>query len=382
MKSAMTESLTLCKRLAAIHRTITSSLDFEEALGLIAGSGLQLVGASSCIVLLRKGDETLRICAAQGVHTATAERFVGSLKESVLGELRHYLGFPASQKIAASPIVSDSIVKGILVVIRDAPLDSEERWLLSALADQAAITLGNAHLHETLVSREARLEDEVERTRKLARELEALIQSVAQDLRVPLQTLAGCRKLLRDEYGEQRLTGRAREVLIRMAAGARTMKGMIHDLLAYTDLAGTELNLEPLELEEVISEALAELEEEIKGRGGAVRVEPPLFKVLAHRRILVRILGDLLANAVHVVNPGGPQLIEVRAELLGEFVRVSVVNNGIRGVFERPERTEEDDGTGVGLVIVQRGLERMGGRIGVESASGQGNRFWIELRGA
>lgn len=392
MNDEASSSLTRFKRLAAIHRTMTPSLRFEEALRLIAGSGVDLVGAAACLVLLQEGEEGLRICAAKGVDPAVAERFIGPMEESVIGRLQVHLGFAGSQNIAAFPILSDRILQGILVVIREIPLTAEEAWLLSALADQAAITLGTAHLHETWVSREGKLQDEAERFRKLAGDLEALILSVAHDLRAPLRTLADSGKLLLDECGEHFLPGMGREHLIRIASGADRMEALIHGLLTYSHLAKAELNLEPVDLEGAVLEALAGLQPEIQNRGGHVRVEPPLFKGLAHRGTLVRILGNLLSNAVKFVRPGQPPLVEVRAELLGDLVRVSVRDNGIGidgahldrvfGAFERLPRTQEFPGTGIGLAIVRRGMERMGGHCGVDSTVGQGSRFWIELRQA
>jgi signal transduction histidine kinase len=390
MNDVAVGNLTLFKRFAAINRTITTSLDFEEVLGLIVRSGLEFVGAAACLVLLREGEGALRICAARGVDPAVADAFVGPMQESVLGEVRQFLGFAGMEGIAAAPIMSDGVVQGILVVIRNTPLNSQETWLLSALADQAAITLGNAHLHGTMISRNAELQNEVSRSWKVAQELAGLIQAVAEDLREPLRTMSGSEKLLLDESGGQPLTKGSREFLIRIASVARKTAGLIQDLLADTQLAKAELALEPVDLEHAVSEAVAGIETEIAGRGGSVRVDAPLFKVLAHRKTLAKILGNLLSNALKFISPSAAPLVEVSAERLGEFVRVSVLDNGIgireesQGrlfrVLDQLNRAEEYPGTGIGLAIVQRGAERMGGRCGVESKAGKGSRFWIELR--
>lgn len=391
MKRAITAKQNLFQRLSAIHRTVAPSLDFEEALGLIAGCGLEFVGAASCLVLLQEGEDALRICAAQGVDPKAAERFVGPMQESVLDELMRHLGFSPSESVAAAPIMTERGVQGILVVIRDSPLSPEEACLLSALADQAAITLENAHRHQTLVSRHAMLEDEVDRSRKLAGELDALIQSAARDLREPLRIMAACSRLLLNECGKESLTLEGRKYLSRIAWGAGTMEALIQDLLAYTHLTRAELILEPVDLEGAVSEALAEFQTEIESRRGLVRVEVPLPNVLAHRKTLVRILKNLLSNAVKFVIPGVPPLVEARAEVLGDWVRLSVADHGIGireadldrifAAFERLNRAEEYPGTGLGLAIVQKGMERMGGRSGVESKVGKGSHFWIELRG-
>ena len=382
----------LFKRFAAITRTMTSSLDFEEALGLIVGSGLQFVGAAACLLLLREEGGGLRICAAQGVDPTAAERFLEPMEESVIGKVRQYFGFSRLQGIAASPIISSGVVQGILVVLRAAPFNSEETCLLSTLADQAAITLTNAHRHGSLISRAVTLQEEAAYSQNLARELEALIESVAQDLRMSLRTLMASGKLLLKERGEHLLEGRGRESLIRIASDARKMEASIQDLLAYSRVVSAELNLESVDVAEAVSEALSELKPEIEGRGGLVRVEPSLLKVVAHRKTLVKALVNLLSNAVKFVRPGVEGSVEVKAELRGEFVRVSVLDNGIgireadqEGIFKVHERlSREDDrpGTGMGLPFVLKGTERMGGRCGVEAKLGQGSRFWIELPAA
>jgi len=392
MKGLIGGNQDLFKRLAAITRTMTSSLDFEEALGLIVGSGLQSVEAAACLLLLREGEGALRICAAQGVDPTAAERFLEPMEESVIGKVRQYFGFSRLQGIAASPIMSNGVLQGILVVIRAAPFNSEETCLLSTLADQAAITLTNAHRHGSMISSAVTLQEEAAHSRKLARELEALIESVAQDLKMSLRTLTASGKLLLKERRERLLEGKGREHLIRIASDARKMETSIQDLLAYSRVVSPELSLESVDVEEAMSEALAELKPEIEGRGGLVRVAPSLLQVVAHRKTLVKALLNLLSNAVKFVSPGVEGSVEVKAELRGEFVRVSVLDNGIGireedqegifGVHQRLSREDDSPGTGMGLPFVLKGAERMGGRCGVESKLGQGSSFWIELRAA
>src|SRR5579859_3677984 len=276
MKSLVTEDHTLMKRFAAINRTITASLDVEEALGLIARNGCDLVGAVSCLVLLQDCDECLRIRAAQGIPPSLMAGFSGPMEESILDDLRHFLKISDAWSLSAAPIMMDRIVQGILIVVRDAPLDSEESWLLSALADQAAITLGNARLHEQVLSREARLQEEGERSRKFVLELETLIKTLAHDLRSPLRSMMGCSELLIHEYSEQFTAGKGREYMARIASGARKMDDLIKDLLTYSNLAGGELLLEPVDLEAAVSKALAELMPAI-ANPGLVRIVPPLL---------------------------------------------------------------------------------------------------------
>ena len=386
MGNETTESLTRIKRLAAANRAISASLDFEEALRRIAESAYEVVGAASCLVLLREGEDSLRIYAAQGINPATAERFVGSMDELIFDKLQQFLGLPGLQSSAAFPIISDHVVRGILVVIRAAPLDAEETRLMSALTDLAAVKLGSIYHKETLASRERKLQGEVDRSRKGIRELEAMLESVARDLRGHLRNLAEGGQGPLDESGVQTPAISRREPLARMAWGARKAGALIGDLLAFSRLAGAELILAAVDLDGVVAEAQAEVEMEIRHRAGVIHVQSPLFKAFAHRETLVKILGNLLWNGAELVPPGEPPRLDVKAELLGDRVRISVQDNGegigeldLDRIFGDFERLEGRPDSRIGLAVVHRGMERMGGRCGVESKPGEGSRFWIEL---
>ena len=107
---------------------------------------------------------------------------------------------------------------------------------------------------------------------------------------------------------------------------------------------------------------------------------------------MIKVLRHLLSNAIKFVRPHDVPWVEVKAEALAGFVRVSVSDRGIGihekyfgrifGVFERLNPAEDYPGAGIGLAVVRRGMERMGGRCGVESKPGEGSRFWVDLREA
>src|SRR5439155_27051483 len=114
------------------------------------------------------------------------------------------------------------------------------------------------------------------------------------------------------------------------------------------------------------------------------------FSILAHQGTAVQVACNLISNAIKFVAPGLTPHVRIRMEQLGEYGRLWVEDNGIGiapefhqrifRVFERLHGSEKYPGTGVGLAIVRKGMERMGGRVGVESAPGQGSRFWADLR--
>jgi signal transduction histidine kinase len=114
-----------------------------------------------------------------------------------------------------------------------------------------------------------------------------------------------------------------------------------------------------------------------------------LHSVCAYEPTLNLMVNNLVANAIKFVKPGDAPAVTVRSEKHGEKVRLWVEDNGIGihpdglskifGVFQRLHPVDKYPGTGIGLAIVQKGAERMGGKAGVASDFGKGSRFWIEL---
>jgi len=112
--------------------------------------------------------------------------------------------------------------------------------------------------------------------------------------------------------------------------------------------------------------------------------------VKAHSVTLTQILVNLISNATKFVPPGITPNVQIRAEQDGEFARLWVEDNGIGipaddqnrifRVFERVHGVDSYPGTGLGLAIVRKGVERMGGQVGVESEVGKGSRFWLRLK--
>jgi signal transduction histidine kinase len=170
------------------------------------------------------------------------------------------------------------------------------------------------------------------------------------------------------------------------------MEELIQDILAYSRLSRDALELVPLDLGAMAERAVAEL----RGAGvpgGAdaqVLVEHPFPWVLGSRPVLGQILSNLLSNAAKFTAPGERACIRIRTEPRGSRVRLWIEDEGIGladehrhrifNVFERLHGGETYPGTGIGLAIVRKGIERLGGAAGVESKRhGRGSRFWIEL---
>src|SRR5581483_8191375 len=168
---------------------------------------------------------------------------------------------------------------------------------------------------------------------------------------------------------------------------AALMDTLIQDLLAYARLGRAAVEIQSVALDEVIAAAQHNVTAAAAEKQAEVAVAPDLPAVRGNRAVLVQVFTNLLSNAIKF---GGPRpSVLVWAERLQDYVRVSVADTGIGikpehhernfKVFERLHGADEYAGTGIGLAIVRQAVERMGGRVGLESALGAGSRFWIDL---
>lgn len=265
---------------------------------------------------------------------------------------------------------------------------------------QAEITERN-RIEEALREAQARLTDHAgqleevvaERTSELIatnKQLEALVHSIAHDLRAPLRAMQGFATLLVEQEGLE-LSDMGRDFAQRISKSAEHMDALLSDLLTFTRISQQPMELAPVKLQAVVESALAGLRAEMEGKHAAVESTGPWPLVLAYAPTLKEALFNLVGNALKFVAPKVRPHVRLWAEERAEFVRVWVEDNGVGIAADHQSqifrlfvrlRGDKYPGTGLGLAIVQKGIERMGGHVGVESAPGQGSRFWFELRKA
>ena len=219
-------------------------------------------------------------------------------------------------------------------------------------------------------------------------ELEAFNYSISHDLRAPLRSIRSFAQFLREDASGE-LGKEKDDYLRRVESAAKYMDILLLDLLQYSRLSRSELLLGPVDLELAINDVLTSIDPEVQERKAEVRVRAPLASVRAHPATLRQILYNMVANALKFVAPDQVPNVEISTETQNGFVRVWVIDRGIGiapqyhkkvfGLFQRLHSHEAYPGTGIGLALVRRGVERMGGRIGLESELGQGSRFWFEL---
>ncbi len=318
----------------------------------------------------------------------------------------------------AVPVVSRTgdLTGGLFFADPQPGLFSEElARTVTGIAAQAAIAVDNANLYCEL-SRELRKKSEAEEELQVAQQQlrihagdlekmveertkslrEAIVQmeefsySVSHDLRAPLRAMNAYADALIEDYGNK-LDATARNYLERIKRSSQRMENLTHDVLTYSRVARTEVELTKVNVEAVLRDLIAQYAD-LQPAAADVIVDAPLHLIRAHESSLGQVLANLLTNAAKFVAPGVRPRIRVRTERTETSVRIWIEDNGIGippefqsslfRVFERVPTQFNFEGTGIGLAIVRRAIEKMGGTCGVNSDGRNGSRFWIELRPA
>jgi PAS domain S-box-containing protein len=220
------------------------------------------------------------------------------------------------------------------------------------------------------------------------KELEAFSYSVSHDLRAPLRGIDGWSLALLEDYGDQ-LDERALEYLGRVRSEAQRMGLLIDDLLQLSRVARADIAPARVNLTAVADGIVSRLREAHPGRTIDFRLEPGLV-VAGDARLLEIVLTNLMQNAVKFTAPRSDARIELGRTSADEGCAFYVRDNGVGfdmaqawklfGAFQRFHKAQDFPGTGIGLAIVQRVIQRHGGRIWAEAAPDQGATFYFQLR--
>ncbi len=279
-----------------------------------------------------------------------------------------------------APLLVRGHLVGVLSVYGQASLEEETLATLATVADAVA---------QGLERRRAELSLQ-EHARELARsneELQQFAYVASHDLQEPLRMVASYTQLLARRY-KGKLDTDADEFISYAVDGVNRMQRLIQDLLAYSRVGTRGHEFKPLDSGQALGKALANLKALVDETGATLVIQGKLPQVMADETQLTQLFQNLVGNALKFRGKTPPRVL-VEAELQGTEWRFTVEDNGIGiepqyyerifVIFQRLHGKEEYPGTGIGLAICKKIVERHGGRIGLDSQPGQGTTFWFTL---
>lgn len=283
-------------------------------------------------------------------------------------------------RVPPSPRLSE---ERIYEVVYQPRITAAETVVVVVIVDITQRKKASDLLEKTVAERTARLQE-------MLGELEAFSYSVSHDMRAPLRAMQGYADALLSDYRE-RLDDKGQQYLERIYRASHRMDSLIQDVLAYSRVAKAEIKLAPVDLGKLIDEVLPS-HPEFQFPQAEIKIERPLLPVLGHEAYLTQCVTNLLGNAVKFVGPGVKPAISIRTEPWGEGVRIWFEDNGIGiepqhqerifQIFGQVHGENKYGGTGIGLAIVRKAVQRMDGEVGLVSELGRGSRFWIILKTA
>ena len=262
------------------------------------------------------------------------------------------------------------------VEISLSPMETEEGYfVVSVIRDVTRQKKAEQALKE--------LADELARSNT---DLQQFAFAASHDLQEPLRAVAGCTQILQKRYADK-LDARADELIEEAVQGATRMQSLVNDLLEFSRVGSRGQPLKRVDARQSLEDALHNLAVTIR-ESGAVVTHDPMPEVLADATQLAVVFQNLVANAIKFRGDQRPE-IHVGAERRPGEWRFFIRDNGIGIepqyferiflVFQRLHTRKESPGTGIGLALCKRNVERHGGRIWVESEVGKGSTFYFTI---
>lgn len=267
-----------------------------------------------------------------------------------------------------------------------------DQQVLETIAAQMAIAIQNAQLLDKVRHHTDELEQRViERTTQLEaknRELETFTYSVSHDLKAPLRGIDGYSRLLLEDYLDQ-LDDKGRTFLHSIRHATTQMNQLIDDLLVYSRMERRKLSAAQINPAVVIQTLIAEYADEAQAQGITIITDVPDTSISSDSEGLTMALRNLIENAFKFTRKTDSPVVEIGGRETDTSCILWVRDNGIGfdmqyhdrifEIFQRLHRAEDYVGTGVGLAIVRKAIERMGGRVWAESELEHGATFYLEI---
>ncbi len=327
----------------------------------------------------------------------TGEPVVMSDMSKYPGALKGYVQKEHIQSAAVIPLVGRTGVVGTMNLIATQPrtFDDSGLELLMTIGRQVAIGLERAHLHAALQAElaEHKLTEEqlAARTSKLEqsnRDLQDFAYVAAHDLQEPLRKVQAFGGRLADKYADA-VDATGRDYLNRMLDASGRMQRLINDLLVFSRVSTRAQSFTKVDLDIVVRRVLSDLENRIERANARVEIIDELPAIQVDPTQMHQLLQNLIGNALKFQREGIPPVIRVSAQVSSNECQIVIEDNGIGfdtqyldrifKPFQRLHTRDEYEGSGIGLAICRRIVERHRGKIAATSTPGKGATFLVTL---
>lgn len=237
------------------------------------------------------------------------------------------------------------------------------------------------------VAMEAIVAERTAHLKQTIAELEGVSYSLSHDLRGPLRTIQGFAQLVLEDAAD-RLKPEEKDLLNKAIRASHRLDRLIQDVLTYTRVSRQTVTLQTVDVERLLRQIIDE-RPELRSPRADIQIVGALHPVRGHEASLTQVITNLLDNAVKFVPPERQPKIRIQSRLVGDSVELSFADNGIGiaraaqprlfAIFQRVHDDKKYAGTGIGLAIVRKAVERMGGTVTLESEEGVGSTFLVQL---
>lgn len=380
---------------------ITARLTAKQALRNSEARMRALIGTIPDLICLKDSSGVYLLC------NPAMQRLIGREAADIIGRA-DYDFFDAEQADffrgndrraleAAEPVISEEwltfaedgyrgLFQTVKTVVKNE--DGELIGILSIARDITLLRQAEENLRTINASLEQRVAERTAELETLNQSLESFVYSVSHDLKAPLRGIDGYSQLLQEDYA-QLLDDDGRFFVANIRAGVERMGQLIDDLLAYSRMDRRKLDRQAVDLAVLVEQVLREKADDIAAGGVEIVTDVSPVRVQADSDGLSLVMRNLLENALKFSAKADRPRVDIRFRPAGGQVIVEVADNGIGfdmmyherifEIFQRLHRLEDYPGTGIGLALVKKAMERMGGKVWAESEPGRGARFYLQL---
>jgi PAS domain S-box-containing protein len=405
-------------KLLELVETVNRAKALPEIYEAAVSAICKCLGTSRASILLYDEDNVMRFKFARGLSQEYQQAVEGHSpwkpdepdpqaitiedvsKVTLEDQLRKAFRLERIRSLAFIPLVYEGRLLGKFMVYYELPhhFTADELRLGHAIAGpvsyaverkKSALALAEAkrQLEEHTKNLERAVAERTAKLRESIEELESFSYSLSHDMRAPLRAITSFSEILELRFSDK-LGREGKELLDRVISSAARLDRLIRDVLAYSQVTLAPIGREPLDPEKLIRQIIDE-HPSFQEPNAEIEIRAPLLGILGHEASLTQCIYNLLSNAIKFVPKGTKPHIQIWTEPFENCVRLWVEDNGI-GIpaeakdrmflmFQRFHRSTEYEGTGIGLAIVRKAVDRMGGKVGVESEPGRSSRFWLLL---